>query len=221
MNESRYRTLSIICSALVAIATFAAVILALFTQVFVNLIYQPELNFSFFEQEDPHLYQQVDPGEFYQRLFITIRVVNIGREVARSTQMVLTEVYYKDDNGNWKRKKNWIPVPLRWFPLNADDELDLIPKKIYFFDLGSFGSGERGKFVISSLYLTTVRPGFGPGEYYFKVNAYYVGIDKCETYFYIKFDDFEPVTKKRRKPHIKDLIKMQVKKVEMKDHPPL
>jgi hypothetical protein len=75
--------------------------------------------------------------------------------------------------------------------------------------------------VISNLYSPAWSPSFSPGEYYFKVNAYYVGIDKCETYFYIKFDDFELAIKKGRKPHIENLIKMQVKNVEIKDHPPL
>lgn len=207
-------------TAVSAVGTLLAVFWAIYHQEIRNILYRPVLKFSLFEPTSPHLVEQVGASvektglKEYNGLFITIQLTNTGKTVAHNAQALLTKVGYKNEEGNWKLKVNWIAIPLQWVLGDVALERDLVPERPYLFNLGSFTKARDGQFLFT--YVMSPKgqeETVYPGEYCFEITAFAEGVEILRKYFYVDFDDFKEIAELEE-------IRKRVKKVEMKDYPP-
>lgn len=213
-------------TALGATATTCAVIWAIFSQGIIRYFNRPKLKISFFEPIPPHLFNQIgisvekDGRKTYSGLFITLQLKNTGKSIAYQAQPYLTKLIYKNTTGSWKIHNNWIQIPLQW--VMRENPLlpsllykDLLPEKPYLFNLGSFSPIRDGKFLFTySMSPLSQKETVNPGEYCFEVTVFALEATPVKKYCYVDFDDFSGVTDLEK-------IKEYIKKVEMKDYPPI
>lgn len=203
-------------TAVAAVGTLLVVVWATYHQGIREWINRPILEYSWFEANNSHLVRQIGvsfekirPKE-YDGLFITVQLINTGKKTARDTQPILTKVAKKGKDGNWKLKDNWIPIPLQWVLGRGALQRDLVPKRPYLFNLGSFSAAREGKLLITYAMIPKAQPEtFEPGEYCFEISTFAVGAETHKKYFYVEFQDFKALP---------DLS--AIKKVEMEDQPP-
>ena len=84
------------------------------------------MQYSFFESSHPHLIEQIGTAIkrvdgrvapiSYKGYFLTLQLINNGKIIARNAEVLLTNVWYKDANGDWRSKKTGWPFLLNGHP---------------------------------------------------------------------------------------------------------
>ncbi|MFH1123649.1 MAG: hypothetical protein V1758_08325 [Pseudomonadota bacterium] len=217
-----------VLTALTAIGTFGAVVVALWHQDLRSILRRPKFQIALHEPEEPHLIKLMGtvPGiagpEEYKGLFVVCHILNDGKETAFKSQVHLTNLYRKDQDGIWRLAKPWIPLPLKWvIPISAWDlerEMgrDLVSKIPYLFTIASFSKEKRDGQVLFTYYSSNrIQPEtLTPGEYCFELTAFAVGVDNpFKQYLFVTFNDFvqEPTL---------DAVKSHVTRIDIADKPP-
>jgi hypothetical protein len=219
-------------AALAAFITLLALIFAVYSQELRFIINKPTVQYSFFEVNPPHLIEQV--GTSIKRVnggvmpisfkgqFLTLQLINSGKIIAKDTEVLLTDVWYKDVQKKWKRKKNWIAVPLKWIPPMYESSgstimtRSLTPKRPYRFNIGSISTEHKKGQFFFAYYISLIlqEDAVSHGEYWFEITAYAENMDPKKKYIYIKFNDFADVAENDTKE-----LKNRVTRIELADTP--
>jgi hypothetical protein len=189
-----------------------AVIWAIYHQEIKQYIHRPVLEIMKFSQEMPYVRRAPIINTEYVGFFINIPLRNTGRRNAKNCQPIVSGMG-KFTNSSWYQEKNWIPVALRW--AGGEDfehtekgpkireERNLIPHRLYFFNLGHVATAEPNNFILDQIIILTGQDyKFTPGKYCFEVKVTAEEISSpIKKYYLVDWqggctDKFEEILKK-------------------------
>ena len=211
-----WNALSSISTFFAAIGTLSAVIWAIYHQEIKTWLQRPRLEFMPFEQEPPFFRDAPEIDQDTGQVagigyYINVPIRNIGKTTIKDCEPVVTAMG-SPAQGNWQKKKNWLPKPLIW-TFRPNEHRILPPRRPIAFALGKISTLHPNKFILRVIYPTTGQPSaFDPGEYCFEVTIFSEQAEPAIKYFYIKWNggcssDF-------------DSVRTSAIKISAKDYPP-
>jgi hypothetical protein len=158
-----------------------AVIWAVYHQEIKQYLHRPILEIIKFSQDVPYVRRAPIINTDWVGFFINIPLRNVGKRTAKNCQPIISAMG-KIINGSWYQEKNWIPVALFWAGgedfeytdkgKKIREERELIPQRLYFFNLGHLTTEESDKFILDQIIILTAQDyKFDPGRYCFEVSV--------------------------------------------------